>query len=58
LNDIFYSKDGQISQSPTGPAMNNFDAMTGSDPMSQLGQMQNSHAYSSYQRQRTMTLAP
>lgn len=56
MNDIFYSKDGQISQPSTGPAMNNFDAMAGSDPMSQLGQMQNSHAYSSYQRQRTMTL--
>ena len=56
MNDIFYSKDGQISQPSTGPATNNFDAMAGSDPMSQLGQMQNSHAYSSYQRQRTMTL--
>lgn len=56
MNDIFYSKNGKISQPPKGPAMNNFDAMAGSDPMSQLGQMQNSHAYSSYQRQRTMTL--
>ena len=56
MNDIFYSKNGKVSQPPTGPAMNNFDAMAGSDPMSQLGQMQNSHAYSSYQRQRTMTL--
>ena len=56
MNDIFNSKNGQISQTSTGPAMNNFDAMAGSDPMSQLGQMQNSHAYSSYQRQRTMTL--
>ena len=36
--------------------MNNFEAMAGSDPLSQLGQMQNSYAYSSYQRQRTMTL--
>jgi ATP-dependent Clp protease protease subunit len=56
LNDIFYSQNDQISNTSTGPAMNNFDAMAGSDPMSQLGQMQNSHAYSSYQRQRTMTL--
>ena len=33
--------------------MNSIQPVTGSDPLSQL---QNSHAYSSYQRQRTMTL--
>lgn len=56
MSDILYSQNDQISKTSTGPTMNNFDAMAGSDPLSQLGQMQNSHAYSSYQRQRTMTL--
>ena len=53
LNDNFYSQTGHKSEPSTGSAMNNIQPVSGFDPLSQL---QNSHAYSSYQRQRTMTL--